>query len=227
MKTKTTSRHRARTAHSGVLRYGVLASTCLGTLALATGAAQAFAGVGVASDGAHALANPGHRDVFSASFDVHQYGQVLAGSARNQAEAESIGCSDRSPCRSIALSFQIVTMAGEHVHLNALNLSNAENVHCDGCETLAGAYQFVVSTPVAFSLSPHVQLQLQHIRDELNALSTSHASIAQIQADADALAAQVTAVLRTAAAAGAAGHGPVTAKSQDPLVTMHRIFHQG
>src|SRR6185312_8372512 len=94
MKTKTTSRHRARTAHSGVLRYGVLASTCLGTLALATGAAQAFAGVGVASDGAHALANPSHRDVFSASFDVHQYGEVLAGSARNQAEAESIGCSD-------------------------------------------------------------------------------------------------------------------------------------
>ncbi|WP_034263821.1 hypothetical protein [Actinospica robiniae] len=227
MKTEKITRHRAATARGGMLRYGVLASACLGTLVLATGAAQAFAGVGVAADGAHALANPGHRDVFSASFDVHQYGEVLAGSVRNQAEAESIGCSDRSPCRSIALSFQIVTMAGEQVHLNALNLSSAENVHCDGCETLAGAYQFVVSTPVAFTLSPQAQAQLQHIHAELNALSTSHASIAQIKADADALAAQVTALLRTASAAAAAGHAQPAAKSDDPLVTMHRVFHQG
>ncbi|MBR7834660.1 hypothetical protein KDL01_15405 [Actinospica durhamensis] len=227
MKTKTTPRHRARPTHNGVLRYGVLASACLGTLALTTAAAQAFAGVGVADDGAHTLANPGHREVFSASFDVHQYGEVLAASARNQAEAESIGCSDRSPCRSIALSFQIVTMAGEQVHLNALNLSNAENVHCDGCQTLAGAYQFIVSTPVAFTLSPHVQVQLQHIRDELDALSSSNAPIAQIQADADALAAQVTAVLRAAAAAASTGHAPAAPRSEDPLVTMHRVFHQG
>ena len=228
MKTKTIARHRARPARSGVLRYGVLASACLGTLGLTAGAAQAFegAGVGVADDSAHTLASPGHRDVFHATFDVHQYGEVFAASARNQAQAESIACSAHSPCRSIALSFQIVTMAGENIHLNAVNLSDSENVHCDGCETLAGAYQFIVSTPVAFSLSPHTRLQLQHIHDELNDLRYSTAPIAEIKADADALAAQVTAVLQNAAADAAAGHAQRTAQSRDPLVTMHRVFHQ-
>lgn len=226
MKTKPPSRHRARPDRSNVLRYGVLATACLGTLGLTAGAAEAFAGVGVADEHAHALANPGNPDVFRVAFGIHQYGEVLAASARNQAQAESVSCREDDPCRSIALSFQIVTMAGEHIHLNALNLSSSENVHCDGCEALAGAYQFVVSTPIAFALSPHTQVQLQHIENELDALGSSHASIAQIKADADALAAQVAAILHAAAAAALAGHAPLAAQSTDPLVTMHRMFHQ-
>lgn len=227
MNTNHVPAHGVRSARArGAFRAGLLASACLGAVALAGGAAQAFAGVAVADDGARALANPGHRTVFDDSFDVHQYGEARAASARNQAEAESIACSAESPCRSIALSFQIVTVAGEHVHLNAVNLGNAQNVHCDGCETLAGAYQFVVSTPEPFTLGPSTLRRLGRIHAELNALSSSSASVTQLKADADALAAQVTAILTAAAAAGHSGVRPQTQSAQQP-VTMHRMFDQG
>jgi hypothetical protein len=226
MNITTSTRHHARSTRAlNATRLGMLASACLGTLGLAAGAAQAFAGVAVADDAAHALANPGNPVVFRDAFDVHQDGAVIAASARNQAESASIECSAAAPCRSIALSFQIVTMAGENIHLNAANLSNSENVHCGGCETLAGAYQFIVSTPAAFTLSPSTQLQLEHIHSELNALGSSSASIAQVQADADALATQVDAILH-AAAASAVRLRP-SAQPAGPLVTMHRMFDQG
>ena len=218
---------RIRSARSrGALRLGLAASACVGALGLAAGAAQAFAGVAVATDGAHALANPGHRDVVRVAFDLHQYGEVLAASARNQAEAESVACSAAAPCRSISLSFQIVTMAGEHIHLNAVNLSHSENEHCDGCQTLAGAYQFIVSTPGAFTLSRTAVQQLAHIHDELNALGASTASVDSIKASADALAAQVTAILNAAAAAAPRPVHPLAQPDGAP-VTVHRMFDQG
>ena len=226
MEINTTARRGARSAKTlNAARLGVLACACLGTLGLAAGVGQAFAGVAVADDAAHALANPGHPVVFRDAFDVHQDGEVIAASARNQAEARSVECSASAPCRSVSLSFQIVTMAGENIHLNAVNLSNSENVHCDGCQTLAGAYQFIVSTPGAFTLGPNTRLQLEHVHSELNALGSSNASIARIQAAADALAAQVAAILRTAAAS--ATRVQPAAQPAGPLVTMHRMFDQG
>ena len=211
-------------------RAGLLATACLGVVGFASGAAEAYAGCAVVDDSAHALANPGHPSVFRDTFDVHQLGAVTAAGARNQAEAESVACRAASPCRSISLSFQIVTMAGENIHLDAVNLSNSANVHCDGCQTLAGAYQFIVSTPNPFSLSSDELARLRRIHAELTALGSSSASIDQIKADADALAAQVKSILAAAAASAASsthtGLRPLTAAEQ-PHVTMHRMFDQG
>ncbi|MBR7830819.1 hypothetical protein KDK95_31235 [Actinospica sp. MGRD01-02] len=211
-------------------RAGVLVTACLGVVGFASGAAEAYAGCAVVADSAHALANPGHPTVFRDTFDVHQLGAVTAAGARNQAEAESVACRASSPCRSISLSFQIVTMAGEDIHLDAVNLGNSTNVHCDGCQTLAGAYQFIVSTPHPFSLTSDELARLRRIHAELTALGSSTASIDQVKADADALAAQVKAILTNAAAAGAAsthtGMRPLTA-TQQPHVTLHRMFDQG
>ncbi|TFV33951.1 hypothetical protein E4K10_42625 [Streptomyces sp. T1317-0309] len=62
-------------------------------------------------------------------------------SAYNRAVAQSVGCSVHAPCRSVALSFQIVTTAGSNARLiNATNLSQAVNEHCPGCQTFSGAY---------------------------------------------------------------------------------------
>ncbi|WP_232248493.1 hypothetical protein [Streptacidiphilus rugosus] len=206
-----------------VLRAGLLAAAGLGVLGTTT-VAQAVHGVAVDTDAAHTLANPGHRQAFADSFSVHQEGLVYAASARNQATAVSGGCSADDPCRSIALSFQIVTMAGTDIHLNALNLGRAVNHHCDACETLAGAYQFIVSTPRPFTLGAAAQRRLADIHRRLDALRGSTAPVSEIQHQADALAAEVTALLEAAAATAPKGPGISALAAMEPKVTVHRMF---
>lgn len=211
------------------VRLSLLATACLGAIGAASSAAQAVGsgapGVAVANDISTSLANPGHPSDFNDSFSIHQFGTVYAASARNQANAVSIACSADKPCRSVAISFQIDTMAGAGVHLNAVNLSNANNVHCDGCQTVAAAYQFVVSTPGPFTLSPDAQSQLAAIHAQLDALSDSTAPAADLQAQIDTLAGQVTSILQTAAASA-----PTTPVADTPMfrptVTVHRMFNQ-
>lgn len=214
-----------------VLRFGLLAAASLTALGAVTGAAQAIGfsqspvpGVGVATDSTFTLANPGHRVRFDDSFTVQQYGALFAASAHNQATAESAYCAADAPCRSVSLSFQIVTMAGSDIHLNAVNLSHASNVHCDGCQTLAGAYQFVVSTPRPFTLSAAAERQLAAIHRSLNALSTSTAPTAVVQQQVDSLAAQVTAILQAAAATAPKGPAVDGLAQLVPQVTVHRMF---
>jgi hypothetical protein len=230
--------HRRATSRTGLgrkaVRIGLLATaslTAVATAATAQAASPASTagtghGVGIASDSAHSLANPGNRVRFDDSFTVHQEGTVFAAAAHNQAEADSVACTAARPCRSVALSFQIVTMAGENIHLNAVNSSNAANVHCDGCQTLAGAYQFIVSTPRPFTLSGTAKRQLADIHRTLDALGKSEAPIATVQAEADALAARVTSILRTAAASAPKGPGvdALAAMTPAPTVTVHRMY---
>ena len=237
------SRHRAqRGAAPGtwrLARVGVLATAAVGVLAATAGAAQAAAfsngfstdtgGIAIADNDAFALSTAHDPMSFEDSFTVHQYGQVEAASVRNESTAESVACAPDSPCRAVSLSFQIITMAGTDIHLNAVNLSNATNVHCAGCQTLAGAYQFVVDTPSAFKLSPAAEAQLAAIHRELNALSNSDLSTSDVQSRADALAVQVAAILKTAAtpAQTPIAHAQNSAAPRlAPAVTVYRDFQQ-
>ncbi|MEU6217782.1 hypothetical protein ABZ845_09715 [Streptomyces sp. NPDC047022] len=149
------------------------------------------------------------------SFTVRQFGTVNAATARNQANAVGVGCSVDDHCRSVALSFQIVTMAGEHTHLNAINRGDAVNEHCDGCQTLAGAYQFVVSTPRPFTLDKGSQQKLADIHRRLDALTRSTLPATDLKTRADALAAEVNKVLADAVAKAPKG-------AERPTVTLHR-----
>ncbi|MHA6762487.1 hypothetical protein [Streptacidiphilus sp. PAMC 29251] len=228
--------HRRATARVGAgrkaVRFGLLATASLTAVATAATAQAAGTsstagtghGVAIASDSAHALANPGHRVRFDDSFTVHQEGTVFAAAAQNQAEADSAACTAAKPCRSVALSFQIVTMAGENIHLNAVNTSNAANHHCAGCQTLAGAYQFIVSTPRPLTLSPTALRQLADIHRRLDALGSSKAPIATVKSQADALAAQVTGILKAAAATAPKGPGIDALAAMTPTVTVHRMY---
>lgn len=212
-------------------RLGLLATACLGAIGTAASAqavgsgGSGVPGVAIADDTSSSHANPGHQTDFDDSFTVHQFGAVYAASVRNQANAQSTACSADAPCRSVAISFQIDTMAGADVRLNAVNLSNADNVHCDGCQTVGVAYQFVVSTPGVFTLSPAAQSRLAAIHAQLNALSSSTDSAADLQTQIDALAGQVTSILQTAAASA-----PTTPVANTPMfrptVTVHRMFNQ-
>ena len=180
--------------------------------------AQAASGVthaAVVSDHVFSHVDRAHHTQARDSFTVRQFGTVNAAGVRNQANAVSAGCSADDACRSVALSFQIVTVAGEHTHLRAVNLSDAANKECTGCQTLAGAYQFVVSTPRPLTLDAEAQRKLADIHTRLDALTRSSLSAADLKKQADGLAAEVNVVLKDAVAGAPKGDG-------QPDVTLHR-----
>ncbi|MER6979457.1 hypothetical protein [Streptomyces carpinensis] len=193
----------------------------------ATTAARATpgrSGVAIAVDTANSHADRTHVNQFDKSFMIHEYGPSVAVTANNRAVAVSAGCSLDDPCRSVALSYQIVTTAGRNARLiNATNISRSVNEHCPACQTFSAAYQFVVATPRQFSLSRQARSELSSINRRVDALKASSLPISQITREADELARQVKAVLDREAA-----RAPRTSGSNDPLadfmptVTMHR-----
>jgi hypothetical protein len=211
-KTRTTPGPLTRRA----VRIGLFAAGVAGAAtAVPAQAATAAPHAAVVSDHVFSHADRGHHTQIRDSFTVRQFGTVNAAGVRNQANAVSAGCSADDHCRSVALSFQIVTIGGEHTHLNAVNLSDAANKECTGCQTLAGAYQFVVSTPTALRFDGATQNKLDDIHRRLDALTRSTLPADELRTKADGLAAEVTAVLHDAVA---------NAPKGDPAkdVTLHR-----
>ncbi|HEX4789041.1 MAG TPA: hypothetical protein VH372_11305 [Actinospica sp.] len=231
-------RHAAPGGTRRMFRFGMLATAALGAIGTAAGVAQAVtigggyssdsSGIAVADNETFALSNAHDPTTFKDSFTVHQYGVVEAAAVRNEATAESVACSPSAPCRAVSLSFQIITMAGTDLHLDAVNLGNARNEHCAGCQSVAGAYQFVVDTPGAFELDASARAQLAAIHRKLDALSSSELSIADVRSQADALAVQVAGILKNAAATSPEGTTlrPQTLPGFNPAVKVYRDFHQ-
>jgi hypothetical protein len=182
------------------VRVGLFAAGVAGvaTAVPAQAAGNGPAKVAVASDHVFSRANQLDHTESKDSFTIRQYGKVSAANVRNQANAVSSGCSADDACRSVALSFQIVTFAGEQTRLNAVNLSDAANKSCTGCQTLAGAYQFVVSTPTPLTLDSAHRRQLADIHRRLDALTRSKVPATDLRTQADGLAAEVNAVLKDA-----------------------------
>jgi hypothetical protein len=213
-------------------RLGLLTISCMAALTVAVPAVAApsssYIGraFGAAQDLARTHANRAHPDQFKDTFAIHQLGAVVGARVDNRAIAASAGCKPDDPCRSVALSFQIVTMAGSNVRLSASNIGRAVNYECPGCQTLAVAYQFIVSTPRPFTLSDTAKGQLEAIEDQLDALRDSQEPIALIHKCADSLADEVKAILNREAAA--APRGPVVhpLDTFQPTVTMHSHFDQ-
>ena len=227
------NRHRRAKNHSSpgrkAVRLGILATAGLTVIATAATAEAVTTnnvshGVAVADNSISTLANPGRPTQFLDAFTVHQDGALYAAAASNSARANSYDCTAASPCRSIALSFQIITMAGTNIHLNAQNVSHAANHDCAGCQTLAGAWQFIVSTPEPFTLSTSAQSRLAAVHRSLDALGRSTAPVSTIQQQADVLAAQVESILNAAAATAPKGPGVNALAAQAPTVTLHRML---
>ncbi|MEU6243239.1 hypothetical protein [Streptomyces sp. NPDC047024] len=177
----------------------------------ATGPARAA----IVSDSVFSNANRLHHTQTKDSFTVREFGNVRSASVRNQANAASVACSVDDKCRSVALSFQIVTIAGDVHRLKAVNVSDATNKYCDGCQTLAGAYQFVVSTPNPLKLDASTRRQLADIERRLDVLTRSTLPATELQTRVDALAGEVNGVLKNAVAKAPKGH-------DRPDVTLHR-----
>ncbi|GGX97977.1 hypothetical protein [Streptomyces anandii] len=206
-----------------------IAATTTAVMAAATAPTQAAAGsrlsrdVAIAVDGAHSHADRTHVRQFDESFTVHEYGPSIAVTANNRATAVASGCSLDRPCRSVALSYQIVTTAGRGARLiNATNLSRSVNEHCPACETFSAAYQFVVATPRRFTLSRDARDELAGINREVDALKTSGWPISRIGREADELARRVKSVLDHEAARAPRATGSDPLADFAPTVTMHR-----
>ncbi|MFD7441451.1 hypothetical protein [Streptomyces sp. NPDC059909] len=209
-------------------RLGMLAAACTAGFATASPAGAASSAsnvtryVGIAVDEAHAKATPRHRYDYDDEFAIRELGTRIGVGARNRAVARSVGCSLDNPCRSIALSFQVVTTNGTLAHLNATNTSRAVNDHCEGCQTFAGAYQFIVSTPYSFTLSHSARSELARLERRLGELERSREAIHVVKARADSLAAEVVTLLRDSVAAAPRGADVNPLSSFRPTVTMRR-----
>ncbi|AWI28953.1 hypothetical protein AB0K47_07040 [Streptomyces tirandamycinicus] len=219
-----------RQGHSGrrVARLGMLVAACTAGFATASPAGAASSAstgnryVGIVVDEARATAGPRHRVDHDAEFAVRELGARLGVGARNRAFARSAGCSLDRPCRSVALSFQVVTVTGTVARLNAANSSRAVNDHCEGCQTFAGAYQFIVSTPYSFTLSRPVRDELARLERRLGELERSREPISTVRARTDSLAAEVVTLLREAVATAPRGESVDPLRDFRPTVTLRR-----
>ncbi|MGW5330775.1 hypothetical protein [Streptomyces sp. NPDC004014] len=224
-RTPTTS-HRA--VRLGAAVTAGLAITALTTAARATtGHPGITSHIAIAVDTALSHADRTHVNQSDTTFAIHEYGPTIAVTANNRATAVSAGCTPDNPCRSVALSYQIVTTAGHNARLiNATNLSRSVNEHCPACQTVSAAYQFIVATPRQLTLSRQARNELNTINHQVDTLKTSHLPIDQITHRADELAHQIKTILDREAA-----HAPHTSGTTDPLadftptVTMHRHIH--
>ena len=98
-------------------------------------------------------------------------------------------------CRSAALAFQIVLASRFSGDLRADNLALARSDGCTRCETLAIAYQFVVTTKGQLQLAPGARAKLAHIGNQLRRLARQQAATDVLEAKADLLAAKIRDVL--------------------------------
>ncbi|MFE3638276.1 hypothetical protein [Streptomyces cellostaticus] len=199
-----------------------LAITAVTTTARAT-PTRTIPRAAIAVDNAYSHANRTHVNQTDTTFTIHQYGPTTAVTANNRATAISAGCTPDNPCRSIALSYQIITTSGPNARLiNATNLSRSINNHCPTCQTLSAAYQFIIATPQQLTLTPQARTQLNNINHQINTLRTSHLPINQITHQADQLAQQIKTILDHETAHAPHPHTTNPQTNFTPTVTMHR-----
>ena len=101
-------------------------------------------------------------------------------------------------CTTIAVAIQIVMVVNDADSVTPTNLALAYNVGCTSCETLASAYQYVFSTDGAVRFTTEGWRALVDIRNQIrDLLKDDTLSIETIQAELDALMAQVEEIVST------------------------------
>jgi len=98
-------------------------------------------------------------------------------------------------CRAVSLSFQVVVAGRAPASLQLGNLALASNEGCQQCESLAVAYQLVVTSDDRAWLSGRGHGQLVQLRQQLWSLARSGAPLEQVRTQADGLMGQLTAAV--------------------------------
>jgi putative peptide zinc metalloprotease protein len=101
-------------------------------------------------------------------------------------------CTD---CQTIAISIQIVFVTGDPEVVTPENIALAFNVLCTLCDTLASAYQWVLSTDGQVHFTAEGNQAIAAIRRELRDLAKSGLTGPEIQARVDELMQRLARVL--------------------------------
>lgn len=155
-------------------------------------------------------------DIFKLAFQVRRAtGDVV--DTGNGAVAYA-SCTD---CQTVALAIQVLLISGYDSSVVAPeNVAIALNVECVACDTLASAYQFVLTTEGNVHFTAEGAKRMAEIRRALLALRSSGLSGAEIQAEVDALMDDLVQVLSAelvaAGKSGTGGASPSSAPSAEP-----------
>jgi putative peptide zinc metalloprotease protein len=154
-----------------------------------------YAPAAVASDDTAAVA-VNTRDgasVFRLAFSIKK----VAGDVVDNSNA-AVAFASCDSCRTVALSIQIVLVTGNPDTVTPENVALAINVDCTFCETLASAYQWVLSTDEEnVRFSPEGRLAINEIRKELRELGRSDLPVDELQVRVHQLMVRLGEVLKT------------------------------
>jgi putative peptide zinc metalloprotease protein len=146
--------------------------------------------------------------LFLLAFDLQG---VLEGPVNNMNIARAWASCDG--CRTIVIAVQIVFVMADINDVVPLNFAEALNYECTGCETLAYARQFILSTGGEVRLTAEAKRRIDEIERALDALRHSTASLLEIRAEIDRLMADLEEVL-VGGLVGGAGVAEPEARSQ-------------
>jgi putative peptide zinc metalloprotease protein len=168
-----------------------LAATAL----LACGALVATAAPATAGDDTVAIAvnTKDGFDIFKLAFQVrHVTGDTI--DSGNAAVAYA-SCTD---CQTVAIAIQVVLISGyDSSTVSPENLAIAINESCSLCDTLASAYQFVLTAEGNLHFTADGNRRLAALRQALRDLGRGDLPVEQIQAKLDTLMDELAAILST------------------------------
>ena len=151
-------------------------------------------------------------DVFKIAFAIrHVMGDVV--DSTNAAVAYS-SCTD---CSTVAIAIEIVLIQSDASTITPTNIALAINELCTLCTTVAQAYQFVLTTGGNVHFDAQGNRILAEIKSRLEQLKHKEITVAELQAELDAIKVQILDVLRNHLVR--AGPPPQAAESQTTTST--------
>lgn len=151
-------------------------------------------------------------DLFRLAFQIRRATQDTVDTS-NAAVAYA-SCTD---CQTIALAIQVVLVSGyDSSTVTPENLAIAINESCVLCDTLASAYQFVLTAEGNLRFTAEGNQALAEIRKALLDLRDSGLTAAEIQAQVDALMERLAEVLATELVPAGESGGEVPSGSPTP-----------
>lgn len=170
-----------------------LRRTLVTLLVLLAGAWYAPAAVASDDTAAVAVNTKDGSSVFRLAFSIKK----VAGDVVDNTNA-AVAYASCDSCRTIALSIQIVLVTGDPSTVTPQNFAIAINENCTFCETLASAYQWVLSTDEEnVRFSPEGRHAINEIRKELRELGKTDLPVDELQARVHQLMIRLGTVLRT------------------------------
>ena len=191
-------------------------------LAAALVAALSLASPAVAQDTAAVAVNTKDgSSIFRLAFAIKR----AAGDVVDNANA-AVSFASCTDCQTVAISIQIVFITGDADVVTPQNIAIAINQNCTFCDTLASAYQWVLTTDGQVHFTAEGNRAIAQIRHDLRGLRDSGLSGPEIQARVAELMQRLAHVLRNElVAAGQSGQPPppTTATSPPPEETTPTV----